>query len=132
MNKIKKDLLSKIEKNAQKIRDKRVIAANNKTLEDAVFDFFRNIDGARDINGIVGYHPALFARAKESLTDRLKTFDSRVKVAVEFNAPEDPSEIVTWNNQQVRGVTIWWSRDYLKKNNVDPSYYVDISQMLFI
>ena len=132
MNKIKKDILSKIEKNAQKIRDRRAVAANNKTLEDAVFDFFRNIDGARDINGIPGYHPTLFSRAKESLLERLRSFDARVKIAVEFNVLEDPTATVVWNIRHVRGVTIWWSRAYLSKNNVDPSYYIDVSQMLFL
>ena len=39
---VKKDLLKEIEAKAQKIRDRRITAANNKTLENAVFDFFKN------------------------------------------------------------------------------------------
>lgn len=126
---IKKDMLAQIDKKAQKIRDKRVAAATNKTLEAATFDFFRNIDGSRGIAGNQGYDPFLFAKAKEALEQRLRGFDPGGKISVEFNVHED---IKSWETQEVRGVTIWWSRLYIAKNNVDPSYYIDINQMLFL
>lgn len=125
---IKKDLMLEIEKKAQKIRDKRIAAANNKTLEDAAFDFFRNLDGCRGITQ-EGYDPFLFKKAKEALEQRLRGFDPGGKISVEFNVSED---LKNWEEQQVRGVTIWWSQAYIKKNNVDPSYYIDLNQMLFL
>lgn len=121
-------MLAEIEKKAQKIRDKRVAAAANKTLESAAFDFFRNIDGSRGITG-PGYDPFLFGKAKEALEQRLRGFDPGGKISVEWNVSEDLKSNV---DQQVRGITIWWSKAYLFKNNVDPSYYIDINQMLFI
>lgn len=125
---IKKDMLLEIEKKAQKIRDKRIAAANNKTLEAAAFDFFRNIDGCRGISGS-GYDPYLFNKAKEALEQRLRGFDPGGKISVEFNVSED---ITSWEEQQVRGVTFWWSKAYIAKNNVDLSYFIDLNQMLFI
>lgn len=129
---VKKDLLAEIEKKAQKIRDKRIIAANNKTLEDAVFDFFRNIESARGLNG-VGYNLILFNIASGSLLERVRIYDYKAKISVEFNSDKTEEEFDSmYDNENVRGVTIWWSKDYILKNKVDPSYYIDVSQMLFI
>ncbi len=125
----KKDMMAEINKKAQKIRDNRISAANNKTLEAAAFDFFRNIDESRLVHGGTMYDPNLFQQAKKSLEERLRGFDPGGKISVEFNVSED---IKSWEEQQVRGVTIWWSRAYIAKNNVDPSYYIDINQMLFL
>lgn len=123
---IKKDMLAEINKKAQKIRDKRVTAANNKTLESAVFDFFRNVEGS-----LLGkdYDPYLFSKAKEALEQRLRGIDPGGKISVEFNVHEDPKNT---DIQLVRGVTIWWSKAYLFKNQVEPSYYIDVNQMLFL
>jgi len=126
----KKDMLAEIEKKAQKIRDKRIAAANNKTLEAAAFDFFRNIDATRNFNGEnSGYNPTLFKKAKEALEQRVRGFDPGGKISIEFNVHED---LQSWDEQQVRGVTIWWSKVYILRNQVDPSLYIDINQMLFI
>ena len=121
-------MMDEINKKAQKIRDNRVSAANNKTLEAAAFDFFRNLDATRGVSQ-TGYDPYLFGKAKEALAERLRGFDPGGKISVEFNVSED---IKSWEEQQVRGVTFWWSRAYIAKNNVDPSYYIDINQMLFL
>jgi hypothetical protein len=126
---IKKNLMIEIEKKAQKIREKRIEAANNKTLEIAVFDFFRNIEECRKIHNNARYDHVLFAEAKRSLEERLRVFDFKIKVSVEFNVSED---LTNWEEQLVRGVTLWWSKSYIKKNNVHPSLYIDVSQMLFI
>lgn len=125
---VKKDILDQINKKAQKIRDKRVDAANNKTLEAAAFDFFRNIDGCRGVTH-QGYDPYLFGKAKESLEQRLRGLDPGGKISVEYNVSED---LHGWEQQLVRGVTIWWSKAYLLTNKVDPSYYIDVNQMLFL
>lgn len=126
---VKKDLLVEINKKAQKIRDNRVTAANNKTLEAAVFDFFRNIEDSRKMHGGVKYDNTLFSNAERSLQERISGFDRGSKISIEFNTNANTT---SWEDTQVRGVTIWWSRKYIAKNNVDPSYYIDISQMLFI
>lgn len=126
---IKKDLLKEIDKKAQKIRDTRVVAANNKTLEAAVFDFFRNAEDSRKMHNGERYDHTLMAEARRSLQERISGFDRGSKISVEFNVSED---LTSWQEQQIRGVTIWWSKAYIKKNNVDPSYFIDISQMLFL
>lgn len=126
---IKKDMLAEVNKKAQKIRDKRVTAANNKSLESAVFDFFRNIEGSMLGGTNKHYDPFLFSKARESLEQRLRGIDPGGKISVEFNIHEDPNNT---DIQLVRGVTIWWSKAYLFKNQVEPSYYIDVNQMLFI
>lgn len=126
---VKKDLLAEINKKAQKIRDTRVVAANNKTLEAAVFDFFRNAEDSRRVHNGERYDHTLMAEAKRSLQERISGFDPGSKIAIEFNVSED---LTSWQEQQIRGVTIWWSKAYIAKNNVDPSYFIDISQMLFL
>ena len=125
---VKAKLLQEINKKAQKIRDKRVDAANNKTLEIAVFDFFKNIEESRRMHNNTKYDNDLFSSARRSLTERIKGFDRGAKVSVEFNVSNDTA---SWEEQTVRGVTIWWSQAYIFKNNVDPSLYIDVAQMLF-
>lgn len=129
MSNIKKDLLKEIEKKAQKIRDTRIVAANNKTLEAAVFDFFRNAEDSRKLHNGERYDHTLMIQARRSLQERINGFDKGSKISIEFNVSDD---LTSWQEQQIRGVTIWWSKAYIKKNNVDPSYFIDISQMLFL
>lgn len=125
---IKNKLIQEINKKAQKIRDKRVEAASNKTLENAVFDFFKNIEESRKIRGDKSYDAELFYQAKKSLEERVKAYDRGAKVSVEFEVSDDTT---SWEQQPVRGVTVWWSQVYITKNNVDPSLFIDVSQMLF-
>lgn len=129
---VKKNLLAEIDKKAQKIRSKRVDAANNKSLEAAVFDFFKNVEAARKMHQDKHYDEYLFDQARRSLFERLKGFDSRVKISVEFNKPEDPLDNRDWNEHVIRGVTVWWSTYYQTTKGVSPSLYIDVSQMLFI
>lgn len=124
----KSKLLEEIAKKAQKIRDKRVEAASNKSLESAVFEFFKNIEESRKLHNGDRYDSTLFQQAQRALQARVQGFDRGTKISVEFNAHTDPT---SWEEQTVRGVTIWWSRAYIAKNNVDPSTYIDVSQMLF-
>jgi hypothetical protein len=120
---IKSKLLAKIDRNAQKIREKRVTAANNKSLEDAVFNFFRNIEESRKLHNGERYDHVLYAKALTSLRERITGFDQGTKLVINFVAGE--------SDDLVRGVTIWWSQAYIAKNNVDPSLYIDVSAMLF-
>lgn len=129
---VKKDLLTQINKKAQKIRDKRVDAANNKSLEAAVFDFFRNVEAARKMHQDKYYDEYLFDQARRSLVERIRGFDARAKISVEFQKSEDPLDDRSWNEHVIRGVTVWWSAYYQTTNGVSPSLYIDVSQMLFL
>lgn len=125
---IKNDLLKRINRDAQKIKDKRVEAANNKSLESAAFDFFKNIEESRVLHKGEKYDTLLFKNALRSLKERIKGFDYGTKVKVQFNSEDEDKP---WEEKQVRGVTIYWSQFYINKNGVDPSMYIDVSQMLF-
>ena len=129
MSKIKNDLLKEIEKKAQKIRDNRVTAANNKSLESAVFEFFKNMEEARAIHNNHHYDEILYDEARRALQERVSGFDPGAKISVAWNSCDT---YVPWNEQVIRGVTIWYSKTYIMRNNVDPSRYVDVSEMLFI
>lgn len=130
MKNTKKNLLAEIEKKAQKIRDKRNEASNNKTLEAAVFDFFKNIEDSRKMTNGRYYDQTLFHFARQTLEMRIKNgFDFKAKISIEFNQNED---LTSWEETDVRGVTIWWSKEYITKNNCDPTRYIDTSEMLFI
>jgi hypothetical protein len=129
MKSVKKDLLAEIEKKAQKIRDKRIEAASNKTLEAAVFAFFKNIEDSRNLHGGQRYDHVLFTEARRSLQERIQSFDRKAKISIEFHKNEDER---SWEETQVRGVTIWWGDAYKVKNNCDPLLYIDVTQMLFL
>lgn len=122
---IKKDLLAEIEKKAQKIRDRRIAAANNKSIEAAAFDFFKNIEESREVHGGTQYNTDLFYGATSSLQERIRGIDSGAKVEAKF-----PDDGVYWELSQVQGITIYWSKNYIAKHNVDPTLFIDISSML--
>jgi len=125
---VKSNLLKQIEEKAQKIRDKRIEAASNKTIENYVFEFFRNIEDSRKLYNNNGYDYVLLGEAKRSLINKLKAFDEKIKVSIEYNSTES----TTHNEAQtIRGVTLWWSPKYIKQHNCDPSLYMDVSNMLF-
>lgn len=125
---IKKQLLAEINKKASKIRERRVEAASNKTLESYIFEFFRNIEESRQLHGGKKYDETLFSNAKKSLERCIRTIDRHAKISVEFNVSDDLS---SWEEQLVRGVTIWWGQAHIIHNNVDPSLYIDVTQTLF-
>ena len=125
----KSDLIKEIEKKAQKIRDRRVEAANNKSIESAVFEFFKNIEECRAMHNNVFYDNYLFSQAQSSLEERVKGYAPGTKISIEWNTTVDSMK--PWNEEMVRGVTIWWGKDYLVKNQVEPSLYMDVSQALF-
>jgi epoxyqueuosine reductase QueG len=129
---IKSKLLEEIEAKAQKIREKRIEAASNKTIEAAVFEFFKNIEESRQLHMGLMYDDTLFFKARAALTERLKGFDHKVKISVEYSTQTISESAFIAETNMVRGVTIWWSQDYIKKNNVHHSFYIDINQMLFI
>lgn len=126
---IKSKIIAKINKKAQKIREKRVEAANNKTLENYVFDFFRDAEESRGLHNNKKYDPILLDAAKKTLEKKIKIIDVGAKISVEFEALQD----LTSNEETlIRGVTIWWSQKYIAINNVHPSLFIDVSQMLFL
>jgi len=126
---IKSDLLKEIEAKAKKIRDKRVEASLNKTIEAAAFEFFKNIDESRKLHNNKRYDATLFIKAKTALDERLRGFDPKVKVSVEW---QTHGEGINWADGLIRGITIWWSQAHITKNNVHSSLYIDVGQMLFI
>jgi hypothetical protein len=139
---IKKDLLLEIDKKAKKIKEKRVDAANNKSIESAVFEFFKNIEEARSVHNNERYNVTLFLEARKALKRRVVGYAPGTKVSIEFNESFSDFDFaqlllsegstLSWDQQQVRGVTIWWSKAYIAANNVDASLYIDVSQMLFL
>lgn len=128
---IKSKLLQEIKIKADKIKAKRIEAAGNKTLEAAVFDFFRNIEESRKLHAGKQYDPDLFISAQKSLLARIVGMVPGTKISVEFNPLPEQSH-APWYEQEVRGVTIWWHAAYIARNNVEPSLYIDVSEMLFI
>lgn len=126
---VKSKMLEQVNKAAEKIRARRIIAANNKTLEAAVFEFFKNIEESRQIHGGSRYDRALFTEAYRALQGRVRGFDVGTKVTIEFNVNTEATTIVAWEYEMVRGVTIWWSNTYIAKHNVDPTLYIDVSAM---
>lgn len=117
---IKKDLLQKIQKKAQERDRRREESLHNKTIESAVFAFFKNAEEARAITNNVSYNPVILNEARKHLENFLRSIDRKVKISIE------------WTNDEanlIRGVTIWWDRTYIDKHNVHPSLYIDVSQM---
>lgn len=126
---VKTKLLQEINKKAQKIRDKRIDAASNKSIESAAFEFFKNIEESRALHQGKKYDATLFSNAKKALELRIRGLDRQAKIAVEFNSSDD---LTSWEEQLVRGVTIWWGPFYISKHNVEPTLYIDVGQILFL
>lgn len=130
---IKTKLLEEISKKAERRKEKRQEANNNKTIEAAVFEFFKNIEESRKLHMDLLYDDVLFFKAKQALETRLRSFDNKVKISIEYSTQTiDSAPVYLAEVNIVRGVTIWWSQAYIAKNNVDPSLYIDVSQMLFL
>lgn len=121
--------MEEIAAKAQKIREKRVEAANNKTIEAAVLEFFKNIEESRKLHDNRQYDPDLLYSAKIALTERLQAFDLKVKISTEWSTPVD--QMVS-PEDPIRGVTIWWSQQYIKKHNCEQSLYFDVTQILLL
>jgi hypothetical protein len=126
---IKAKLLEEINLKAKKIKEKRVDAASNKTIEAAILDFFKNIEETRKLHNGEQYDPDLLHRAKIALTERLKAFDRKVKISIDWSTP--PNQI-TSPEDPIRGVTVWWSKEYIAYNNCEQSLYFDITQILLL
>ena len=76
-------MLAEIEKKAQKIRDNRVAAASNKSIEDAVFEYFKNIEESRKIYNNEQYSKYLLPEAKKALAERIRGFDPNSKINIQ-------------------------------------------------
>jgi hypothetical protein len=124
---IKSDLLKQIDKKAQKIRDKRISAANNNSVETIVFEFFRNIEDSRKLRNNIEYDPTIFRDALRSLTGRVRSVDSKATCDIRFQNGTEP-----WNQDFVRGITINWSPLHVSRYQIEQTLYIDVSQMLFL
>ena len=128
---VKDNLLKDIDKKAQKIRDKRIDAATNKTVEALVFDFFRQVDEAKEVaqsqNSEHLIDMEILKHAYRNLESRVRsTFDVHSKVEIIWDNGDAPQ----YGN--ILGVKIYWSLAYIKKHNVEPSIYIDVGQMLLV
>lgn len=124
---VKSDLLKQIDKKAQKIRDKRISAANNSSIETIVFEFFRNIEDSRKLSGNIEYDLTIFSDALRSLTSRIRSIDSKATCDVRFQNDTSP-----WNQDFVQGVTINWSPLHVSRYQIEQTLYIDVSQLLFL
>jgi hypothetical protein len=124
---VKSDLLKQIDKKAQKIRDKRISAANNNSVETIVFEFFKNIEDARKLRNNIEYDPTIFSDAMTSLKKRIKSIDPKSSCDIKFQNNTEP-----WNQDFVQGVTINWSQLHASQQGIETTLYIDVSQMLFL
>lgn len=98
---------------------------NNNSVEQDVFEFFKQSDEAKRIQNNVTYEPQILTGALDSLITKLKQRDPAIiNVIIEWN---EGSEI---ENSQIRGVSITWSNYYASKNQIEANMYIDISEML--
>lgn len=119
MSYIKNKLLEDIEKKIARRKEKKEAALDNKSYRAAVFDFFRNIEEAKKISVNSSYDREIANSALLSLKERLHVFDSKAQVRI------------SWRDENnVAGVTIFWSNSFANAHNVEPSVYIDIGEML--
>mgnify|MGYP003335106541 CR=1 FL=1 len=126
---IKDDLLKEIEEKANKIRQKRKHAIENKTIEAVVFTFFKNIEESRSLHNGAMYNPYLFRDAHNALIKKIKLFDAKASFDIMWT---NDSDIAISFTNTVQGILITWSNEYIQKNNIEPTRYIDVSEMLFI
>jgi hypothetical protein len=120
---VKSKLIDEIEKKAARIKEMRVRAASNKTIEAYVFEFFRNMEEVNKMSSSSQEKYGLTLDAHRSLVDKIRTIDQFIHAeGAHINWTEDG---------QVQGLTIRWSASYIKQNSCEPEFYIDIGQMLF-
>jgi hypothetical protein len=129
MSETRQKLLEESERKTLRHKEARANANSNKTTEGVIFDFFRNIEQARQIHNNEFYDKVVFKEAWRSMRDRLKSIDHKVNLKIEWNIDKDD---IDWQHNTVRGVTISWSAIYLKDKDIYPILYIDVGQMLFI
>lgn len=117
---VRNKLLDEINRKAQKIRDKREEAANNKHLEAYVYDYFRQVDEVRQMPIDDFTKQWMFEEARIALATKVKTID--------HNQPQ-VIPVIT-DDGTIQGVRIVWSKIYIALNKCEPEHYIDVSQML--
>jgi len=130
MSKVKAELLKQIEKRAQDIKGRQLKAATVKTVESICFEFFEKVDEAKSVGATYGEEidVKVLSEAIRDLESRISsTFDYKAKVKIQYETDADG-----WGTYNLRGVTVFWSLNYIKKNKVEPSVFIDINQMLFV
>lgn len=129
---IRNDLLNEISKKAERIRDKRKSAAAIKTVEELVFEFFRQCDEAKQVaeienNGTpTNYNVVMIAQ--DHLEKQIRqNHDQGCKIEVVWE-----TSATTGNNENgnILGVRIVWSHWYSVNKSVEPELYIDVTQML--
>jgi len=128
MKSVKSQLLSDIDKKAEKIRQKRVAAATLKTVESLAFDFFRQVDEAKEVARVENkgewINFSIFNAALNNLDLQLQAHDKMAVVSPVWRTDENGI------SGGLLGVKITWSLSYAQKNSVEQELYIDITQML--
>ena len=119
MSHIKNKLLEEIEKKIAKRKEKKEAAIDNKSYRAAVFDFFRNIEEAKQLYKNQNYDADIGSSALMSLSERLRVFDPGCRV-----------NVVWRDSTNISGVTITWSNAFSAKHNIDKEVHIDVSDML--
>lgn len=123
MSKAKSDILKKIDEKIKKRKNKETI--DPKDYKAIVFDFFRKYEESNPL-GLEDYlsesvKEVLRSNAVNFLTERLWTIDPRCIV-----------KINTTQGGNIQGVTIKWTNNFIKTHNIEPSVYVDVSDILLM
>lgn len=116
---VKKEMMDRINKKAQSIRDKRFSAAN-KDVYKYVFDYFKNTQP------IEGIPDGSFTRMSTGvLIQQLKTIDPLLRDV-------NPHVVETGGLMTLQGVRVLWSTKYANENSCSDSLYIDIVEMVLL
>jgi hypothetical protein len=119
MSSAKSSLMDEINAKIAKRKLKKEAASDNKTYRSAVFDFFKNIEEAKQLSKNSRYDADIGSSALISLNERLRVFDPGCRV-----------NVVWRDSDNISGVTITWSNAFAAKHNVDKETHIDVSEML--
>lgn len=124
MNDIKKKLLEEIDRKVARRKAAKERALYNNTINAFVQSFMNNID---DINTVASNEVEWqFAAetALNSLTQQIRSYDSRARVDVSWFGQEG-------EKPRVNGVTIKWSPEYQRIQSCDPELFIDVTTLMF-
>ena len=124
-NKARKSVWDAIHKKAKKIGEIRKESREERNYVQEILRFLNNLDVMTTIaENELDFRCALEKEC--SLLDaRLRKFDPKIKATVEWNDTKD------WKKLRPLGVSIYWSKYYLKLYpDADEYEYVDVGRLL--
>ena len=127
MSEAKKKVMALIKKRQQLNKSYKTKAAKRLGPSGIVLQFIEAMEKVlNEAKGPLDFETGL-EREAGLLHDRMRCIDPDVNVQIAWNK-EDTVE--DWENLQVEGVKISWSRWYLGKNPFsDPEKYIDVSSL---